>query len=329
MYLGEDFLPYLPFVIRTVLQSAQLNLDSTIRSIDTSDESSRTVSHEDKRKGIQISDSRLREKTFACDILGYYADELKEAFFPWIDEVATVLVPLLRFDHEIVREAAFAAMPKLLRSAKLAIRKGQAEGHIRYSSLKQLTDQMVAALLNFLPKEPNVKIRLNKLETLRTCIQICASVLDEKQIGSIVEEMKRLIGTSTSVEDEDLRENENEQEHGYLHRGNYVTVEERKLAICIWGDVVENCRNSVLRYNSMCLPFLLDACIDENQEVRQLAVYVLGLCAEYGGSVFRPAVREAVSRLTKVIGNPHTRHAESVLTNDCCFGSWEDMPVSS
>lgn len=39
----------------------------------------------DKRIGIRTS--VLEEKATACNMLCCYADELKEGFFPWIDQV--------------------------------------------------------------------------------------------------------------------------------------------------------------------------------------------------------------------------------------------------
>ncbi|KAL1364477.1 hypothetical protein AAHE18_03G220900 [Arachis hypogaea] len=81
-----------------------------------------TITLGDKRIGIKTS--VLEEKATACNMLCYYADELKEGFFPWIDQVAGTLVPLLKFYfYEEVRKAAVSAMPELLRSAKLAIEK--------------------------------------------------------------------------------------------------------------------------------------------------------------------------------------------------------------
>lgn len=42
----------------------------------------------DKRIGIKTS--VLEEKATACNMLCCYADELKEGFFPWIDQVSMV-----------------------------------------------------------------------------------------------------------------------------------------------------------------------------------------------------------------------------------------------
>jgi hypothetical protein len=44
-----------------------------------------TITLGDKRIGIRTS--VLEEKATACNMLCCYADELKEGFFPWIDQV--------------------------------------------------------------------------------------------------------------------------------------------------------------------------------------------------------------------------------------------------
>jgi hypothetical protein len=104
----------------------------------------------DKRIGIKTS--VLEEKATACNMLCCYADELKEGFFPWIDQVAPTLVPLLKFYfHEEVRRAAVSAMPELMRSAKLAIEKGESQGR-DLSYLKQLSDYIIPAMLEALHK---------------------------------------------------------------------------------------------------------------------------------------------------------------------------------
>jgi hypothetical protein len=74
-----------------LLQSAQLKPDVTITSaesddeIESDDDSIETITLGDKRIGIRTS--VLEEKATACNMLCCYADELKEGFFPWIDQV--------------------------------------------------------------------------------------------------------------------------------------------------------------------------------------------------------------------------------------------------
>ncbi|KAL2239713.1 UNVERIFIED_CONTAM: Importin-5 [Sesamum indicum] len=272
--LGQDFLPYMSVVMPPLLQSAQLKPDVTITSADSDneiddsdDESMETITLGDKRIGIKTS--VLEEKATACNMLCCYADELKEGFYPWIDQVAPTLVPLLKFYfHEEVRKAAVSAMPELLRSAKLAVEKGLAQGR-NETYVKQLSDYIIPALVEALHKEPDTEICANMLDALNECLQ-----------------------------------------------GKDKTAEERRIAICIFDDVAEQCREAALKYYDTHLPFLLEACNDENPDVRQAAVYGLGVCAEFGGAVFKPLVGEALSRLNVVIRHPNALQPDNVMAYD-------------
>ncbi|XP_031248967.1 importin-5-like [Pistacia vera] len=364
--LGQDFLPYMSVVMPPLLQSAQLKPDVTITSADSDadieddDDSIETITLGDKRIGIKTS--VLEEKATACNMLCCYADELKEGFFPWIDQVAPTLVPLLKFYfHEEVRKAAVSAMPELLRSAKLAVEKGQSQGR-NESYVKQLTDYIIPALVEALHKEPEVEICASMLDALNECIQISGLLLDERQVRSIVDEIKQVMLASSSrkqeradrakaedfdAEEGELLKEENELDEEVFERvgdclgaliktfkasfltffdellsyltpmwGKDKTAEERRIAICIFDDVVEHCHEAALKYYDTYLPFLLEACNDDNADVRQAAVYGIGVCAEFGGSVFKPLVGEALSRLNVVIRHPNAQHADNVMAYD-------------
>ncbi|GJZ65987.1 importin-5-like protein [Tanacetum coccineum] len=364
--LGQDFLPYMAVVMPPLLQSAQLKPDVIITSADSDnelesdDESMETITLGDKRIGIKTS--VLEEKATACNMLCCYADELKEGFFPWIDQVAPILVPLLKFYfHEEVRKAAVSAMPDLLRSSKLAIEKGLAQGRDG-TYLKQLSDYIVPALVEALHKEPDTEIIANMLDALSECLQISGPLLDENQVRSIVDEIKQVITASSSrkgeraertkaedfdAEEGELLKEENEQEEEVFDQvgevlgtlvkafkasflpffdelstylmpmlGKDKTAEERRIAICIFDDVAEQCGVAALRYYDTYLPFLLEACNDENSDVRQAAVYGLGVCAEHGGSVIKPLIGEALSRLNSVIRHPNALHPDNVMAYD-------------
>ncbi|CAL0306445.1 unnamed protein product [Lupinus luteus] len=365
--LGQDFLPYMTFVMPPLLWSASLKPDVTITSADSDndiddsdDESMETITLGDKRIGIKTS--VLEEKATACNMLCCYADELKEGFFPWIDQVAGILVPLLKFYfHEEVRKAAVSAMPELLRSAKLAIEKGQSQGRDG-TYLKFLTDSIVPALVEALHKEPDTEICASILDSLNESLQISGTLLDENQVRSIVDELKQVITASSSrkrereerakaedfdAEEGELIKEENEQEEEVFDQvgeilgtliktfkasflpffdelssyltpmwGRDKTPEERRIAICIFDDVAEQCREAALKYYETYLPFLLEACNDEIPDVRQAAVYGLGVCAEFGGSVFKPLVGEGLSRLNAVIQHPNALQGDNIMAYD-------------
>uniref|UniRef100_A0A1D1XN17 Importin-5 n=1 Tax=Anthurium amnicola TaxID=1678845 RepID=A0A1D1XN17_9ARAE len=365
--LGQDFLPYMSVVMPPLLQSAQLKPDVTITSADSDDDidesdddSIETITLGDKRIGIKTS--VLEEKATACNMLCCYADELKEGFYPWIDQVAPILVPLLKFYfHEEVRKAAVSAMPELLRSAKLAVEKGQAQGRDE-SYIKQLSDYIIPALVEALHKEPETEICVSMLDSLNECLQISGPLLNIEQVRCIVDEIKHVITASTTrkreraertkaedfdAEEGELLREENEQEEEVFDQvgeclgtliktfkasflpffdelsmfltpmwGKDKTAEERRIAICIFDDVAEQCREAALKYYDTYIPFLLEACNDENPDVRQAAVYGIGVCAEFGGSVFRPLVGEALSRLNIVIRHPDALHSDNVMAYD-------------
>jgi hypothetical protein len=85
-----------------------------------------------------------------------------------------------------------------------------------------------------------------------------------------------------------------------IWQGKDKTAEERRIAICIFDDIAEQCRESALKYYDTYLPFLLEASNDENSDVRQAAVYGVGVCAEFGGHVFRPLVGGSRVMLTSL-----------------------------
>ncbi|XP_073141083.1 uncharacterized protein [Henckelia pumila] len=365
--LGQDFLPYMSVVMPPLLQSAQLKPDVTITSADSDDEvdvsddeSMETITLGDKKIGIKTS--VLEEKATACNMLCCYADELKEGFYPWVDQVAPTLVPLLKFYfHEEVRKAAVSAMPELLRSAKLAVEKGIAQGR-NETYVKQLSDYIIPAMVEALHKEPDTEISANMLDSLNECLQISGPLLDESQVKSIVDELKQVITASSSrkgeraertksedfdAEEGEFLKEENEQEEEVFDQvgeiigtliktfktsflpffdelssylmpmwGKDKTAEERRIAICIFDDVAEQCREAALKYYDTYLPFLLEACNDESSDVRQAAVYGIGICAEFGGSVFKPLVGEALSRLNVVIRHPNALQQDHVMAYD-------------
>ncbi|KAJ6713497.1 hypothetical protein OIU79_009476 [Salix purpurea] len=178
------------------------------------------------------------------------------------------------------------------------------------------------------------------LDALNECLQISGTFVDENQVRSIVDEIKLVITASSSrkreraerakVEDFDAEESELIKEENEQEEDVFDQVGE------ILGTLIKTFKASFLplfeelssyltpmwvtmwmyRYYDTYLPFLLEACNDENSDVRQAAVYGLGVCAEFGGSVFKSLVREALSRLNVVIRHPNAKQADNVMAYD-------------
>lgn len=130
--LGLDFVPYLPIVMPSMLAAAQLTADIVVGEENIQDENDDDSGEEDdvetffiNGKRVSLHTSMLEEKANACTMLCCYAYELKEGFFPYVEQVTQIMVPLLKFYfNEEVRTAAAQALPELLRSAAEAMRKG-------------------------------------------------------------------------------------------------------------------------------------------------------------------------------------------------------------
>ncbi|KAL3379169.1 hypothetical protein AABB24_000067 [Solanum stoloniferum] len=151
--LGKDFLPYMSVVMPPLLHSVQLTLDVTIYFADSeSDDDERMpfITLRSLRCGIKTS--VIEEKTIACQLLCDYVHDLKEDFHPWIDQATQALVPLLKLRcHEELWVAAISTLPKMLRSAKVAVEKGIAQG-LNETYVKQLSNYIIPALVEALHK---------------------------------------------------------------------------------------------------------------------------------------------------------------------------------
>ncbi|KAK4736398.1 hypothetical protein R3W88_000095 [Solanum pinnatisectum] len=317
--LGKDFLPYMSVVMPPLLQSVRRKLDVTIYFADSeSDDDERMpfITLRSLRCGIKTS--VIEEKTIACQLLRDYVHDLKEDFHPWIDQATQALVPLLKLRcHEELWVAAISTLPKMLRSAKVAVEKGIAQ-RLNETYVKQLSDYIIPALVEALHKETDTELCLGALQKVNKCLKISAPLLDEGQVRSIVDEIKKVLTDSLNrkreqvertkseefdaeesaedfdAEESDLNYEESELEEDIFHYGKDKTAEERRVATCIFNDVAENFHEAALKYYDTYVPFILEACSDESSDVRQGAAYGLAMCAENGGSFFKPLLLEVV-----------------------------------
>ena len=180
--LGADFKPYLPFVIPPLLDSAQIDPELHVTDADEDDgageeegmESVTVAIRGQGNKRITIRTSALEEKATACSMLHSYASELKGGFLPYVQEVARILVPLIKFHYmDDVRTASMMAMPELLQSAVIALQEGEPGASVQL--IQQLKDFMFAPIMQQLEKEPDV-------ETLTCMLQSVSEVIAQGEV---------------------------------------------------------------------------------------------------------------------------------------------------
>ncbi|KAK6802334.1 hypothetical protein RDI58_000114 [Solanum bulbocastanum] len=362
--IGKGFLPCTSVVMPLLFQCAQLEPDKIILSPDSDhtyldDNSIHTVKVGDST--ICIKKSSLKKKALACEVLVMVAYKLKEDFYPWVFQTASILFPLLKFHFNEVRIYTVQAMQHLLQSAKLADEKGIAPGE-SHSDFKQFSGSIILNLLEALHEEPETKIYVLMLNTLQVCLQICGPLLNEDQLRPIVDEIKHVITESSNSQrklterekTEDFDAEEAELLRGEKHRqdqifflaglilcrlietfkvvflpyfdelslylipmwGKEMTIQQKSTSLSIFDGLLKECSEAALKYCDVFLPLLLKACNDENPTVRQNALYGLELYAEYDGSVFKPYVREAISRINVVIMHLRAREPENELAYD-------------
>jgi len=127
-------------------------------------------------KRISIRTSALEEKATACQMLQSYAADLKEGFLPYVQEVAAVLVPLIKFQYmDEVRTASMVAMPELLQSAIMAMEAGPQPGQTvdPATLVAQLKDFMFTPILEQLKAEPDTETLDMLVATFSEVIEKC------------------------------------------------------------------------------------------------------------------------------------------------------------
>eukprot|EP01099_Mayorella_cantabrigiensis_P001326 TRINITY_DN1575_c0_g1_i1.p1 TRINITY_DN1575_c0_g1~~TRINITY_DN1575_c0_g1_i1.p1 ORF type:complete len:1131 (+),score=337.45 TRINITY_DN1575_c0_g1_i1:1-3393(+) len=232
--LSEHFVPYLGAVMPPLLKSAQIQPDVKVTE-DFDDQEPKDeeegwdyIPIQDKRIGIRTS--TLEEKATACNMILCYVAELKEGFFPYVDQVAQILVPLLKFYyHDGCRMAAVTTMPELLRSVSIYVEKKGADRQL----VKTLFDFIFNTLIQVIPTEIELEILTAMLESVSQILDIIGenNIIDPPQVKQTIDAFKVILddfgqrrenreekGNEPDFDDEEAEklEEENEQEEEFL-----------------------------------------------------------------------------------------------------------------
>ena len=170
--LGPDFVPYLPYVMPMLLKSAELQPDVTVVDADDVDEleGMETVAVGDKRIGIRTS--VLEEKATACNMMACFVSELQAGFYPYIEQTAKIMIPLLQFYyHDEVRSAAVSCMPELI---KCVIQYCQQSGTTDPTMVVQLSNVIYDKMIESLVREPEPDIQVQMIEGIGETILVAS-----------------------------------------------------------------------------------------------------------------------------------------------------------
>ncbi|OQS07098.1 importin [Thraustotheca clavata] len=228
--LKQDFVPYLPVLVPRLIQQALTPPDIVITDLvdeeaqvddDLGDGVEQVIVdvRGQGKKRVQIQTSSLDEKLLGINMLYQCAMDLEGAFLPYIDQVLSILIPLLKFEYmESVRLVTGFTLAKLLHAA--------VDGSEPTSKYPQaIFQQVFAPLLNALEDEKELECIVGFTEAIALCLQECKEASDDgyhiglaiNDLTPVVEKLlksahaavqRRLAILSAESEDADIEEDE-------------------------------------------------------------------------------------------------------------------------
>ncbi|KAJ0407950.1 hypothetical protein ATCC90586_006322 [Pythium insidiosum] len=246
--LKEDFVPYLPYVIPPLLKQAKIEPDVVLTDIE-GDEDEENVDNSSGRdtmtveiegvgkKRLQINTSALQDKTNACNMLYQCALDLQGAFYPFVPEVASVLVPLLTFKYvDDIRIVSGLTLSRLL-SAAVDGTINHGHGAAAPQFPQQLFEQSLEPLLSALQAEDELEVRGALAEGVSALLEVCKESLDKgfqvglsmQQVPHVVEVLKSIAANSAEQMIKTHQENQEDEdfdEEAALQQTDAMELEE-------------------------------------------------------------------------------------------------------
>jgi len=283
--LGQDFVPYLKYVMPPLLKSAALNAGIRIQDPSMAAEEEEEPGWEYFDLGeakIAIHTSALAEKSQACNSIYCYAAEMKEGFFPYVEEVSKLLVPLMSFFyHDGVRLASLTTMAMLLESTKLHIEKNKLDRKL----LTDLFAFIYPALLNAVKEEKDSEVLVVAVESIHECLAVMGdNSLNPDEVESLLELVKLLIIGTRTRRDELLKNNpDGDVDDSLIIREEIQKEDEINSEIAeVVGTLVKYHRDSFLSKFGTIAPLVYEMVKKESHSAeRQLAICIFDDIVEY------------------------------------------------
>ncbi len=191
--LGRDFVPYLAGVMPPLMELASAKAD--IQLLDDDEQISSFQQEEGwelvplKGKVIGIKTSTLEDKHMAIELIVIYAQQLEEAFEPYVLEIMdkVALPGLAFFFHDPVRIASAKSVPMLLNSYK------KAHGE-RSASMAKLWELAVDKILEVLSAEPAIDTLAEMYQCFYESVEVLGKdCLSPTHMAAFIESAKSTI----------------------------------------------------------------------------------------------------------------------------------------
>jgi hypothetical protein len=168
-----------------------------------------------------------------------FVHDLKEAYFPFVTQTATIMVPLMSYMlHDDVRNYACASAPDLFDSAVKAMKAGAANATPEY--VRGLFGRIIDKMLTCFVEEPDAEIIITLVNGVKMMIELAEPALameliDEKALNTIgVALMKVLTASHNRIsEREKLRDEDEDFDEETYERIVELNEGEDELALAV------------------------------------------------------------------------------------------------
>ncbi|KAJ2993084.1 Importin-5 [Globomyces sp. JEL0801] len=337
--LGADFAPYLEFVLPPLLITADSKPEmfALDAEIDVSDKYTEEDGWEIMpvgQKNLVIKTSALEDKCTAVEMLLCYAQEMGGIFAPYVEQIMTMVLPMLKFYlNDGVRYAAAAVIPALLNCWI------KAEVRNPFSINMSLAKEKIGALWNAacdellkaLTEEEDYSIICTFYSTFSEGIKHLGqtsmtaehmNALTNDIIGQLeqyliraLERQKLREAEDYEPEDEEALKDEEFSDEEFL-AGNSPEPSSRQWALCVFCDVIEFTGEKSAAYQSHFLSIMGRSLSDPSADVRQAASYGAGVAAKFGGPSFAQFTVESLPHLFNIANDANGRADENLMATE-------------
>jgi len=307
--LGEEFIPYLQYVMPPLLKSAALNAGVRIQDVNTPEEEEEPgweyIDVGDAK--IAIHTSALDEKAQACNSIFCYASEMKEGFFPYVEECSKLLVPLMTFYyHDGVRLASLSSMSMLLDSTKRYLEKNKITDR---KLLNDLFTFIYPALLEAVKNESDSEVLVVAVESIHECLAVMEdNCLPPEKVKELLDLVKKLIQGTQDRRAKLLKGNpDGDVDDSYIIREEIIKEDDINSEIAeVVGTLVKFHRSTFLYAFQDLAPLILQMVQKgNNASERQLAVCIFDDIVEYTAEQSYPLFNHFVPLMLEYATDPH------------------------
>ncbi len=182
---------------QAALLEPELNLGKKGDGEDSDDDDDEGLLDDGESFRFDLKTSLLEEKSTGCSMLCAFASDLKLAFFPYVDQTAKVLLPLVSYTfNEDVRSYSASAMPPLLISAVLAFKAGQTSQEY----VLGLFEAIIKEIVNAFKIEDDIRVLITLTQCLSELIEsgaeVAGQVLDAQRLRIVGESCFKILTNS-------------------------------------------------------------------------------------------------------------------------------------